>query len=181
MLKQILNKVVQKRRKKTFEVCGHNVRVGSNCNFQGHIECGDNVSIGNGAYFVSTRANLKIGSNILFGPNVTIYTGDHPIHVIGKHISDITDADKDHLGNTFDKDVVIEDGCWIGTHAIILKGVTIGKGCVIGAGAVVTKDVPPYSVYVGSPSLKVFPRFTVEEIQEHENRISSKELGKFAK
>lgn len=70
-------------------------------------------------------------------------------------------------------DVVIEEGCWIGTRAIILKGVRVGKGSVIGAGAIVTKDVPPYSIYVGVPSMKILPRFTKEEILEHESRIAA--------
>ena len=41
---------------------------------------------------------------------------------------------------------------FIGTRAIILKGVTIGAGAIVGAGAVVAKDVPPYSVVVGNPA-----------------------------
>ena len=45
----------------------------------------------------------------------------------------------------------IEDDCWIGGNVIILPGVRIGQGSTIGAGSVVTKDVPPFSVAVGSP------------------------------
>ena len=48
--------------------------------------------------------------------------------------------------------VIIKDGAHIGIGAIIMPGVTIGEGAVIGAGAVVTKDIPPYSVAVGSPA-----------------------------
>ena len=63
-------------------------------------------------------------------------------------------------GKAYDRDVVIEAVCWIGTRAIILKGVTVGRGSVIGAGAIVTRDVPPYSIYVGVPDVRVYPRFT---------------------
>lgn len=56
------------------------------------------------------------------------------------------------------KKVIIKDGAHIGIGAIIMPGVTIGEGAVIGAGSVVTKDVPPYSVAVGSPS-KVIKTF----------------------
>ena len=136
---------------------------------------GNRVSIGEGAWFVSTQAKLIIRDNVAIAPNVTIYTGDHPIHVVGKHIIDISDSDKHELsvreGVAFDKDVIIQEGCWIGTRAIILKGVTIGKGSVIGAGAIVTKDVPPYSVYVGVPSARVYPRFSPAQIAEHEEQI----------
>ncbi len=48
--------------------------------------------------------------------------------------------------------VIIKDGAHIGVGAIIMPGVTIGEGAVIGAGAVVTKDIPAYSVAVGSPA-----------------------------
>jgi len=41
---------------------------------------------------------------------------------------------------------------WIGSGAIITKGVTIGDGAVIAAGAVVTKDVPENTVAGGVPA-----------------------------
>ncbi len=49
-------------------------------------------------------------------------------------------------------DVCIGDHVWIGTRAVILKGVTIGNGAVIAAGAVVTKDVPANSLAAGVPA-----------------------------
>jgi acetyltransferase-like isoleucine patch superfamily enzyme len=48
--------------------------------------------------------------------------------------------------------VVIEEDCWIGSHAVILKGVTIGAGAVVAAGAIVTKDIPPYTIAAGVPA-----------------------------
>ena len=48
--------------------------------------------------------------------------------------------------------VIIEDEVWIGEKASIMPNVRIGKGSIIGANSVVTKDVPPYSVAVGSPA-----------------------------
>ena len=48
--------------------------------------------------------------------------------------------------------VVIGDHVWIGTRALILKGVTIGDGAVIAAGAVVTKDVPAGAIAAGVPA-----------------------------
>lgn len=58
--------------------------------------------------------------------------------------------------------VVIKDGAHIGIGAIIMPGVTVGKGAIIGAGAVVTRDIPDYSVAVGSPA-RVIKTFEKEE------------------
>lgn len=54
--------------------------------------------------------------------------------------------------------VIIHDGAHIGIGSIIMPGVTIGEGAIIGAGSVVTKDIPAYSVAVGSPA-KVIKTF----------------------
>ena len=70
-----------------------------------------------------------------------------------------------------DKDIIIEDDVWIGTGAIILKGVTVGEGAIIAAGAVVTKDVPPYSIYGGNPASFIKFRFTEEEVKLHKEKL----------
>ena len=48
--------------------------------------------------------------------------------------------------------VRIGDRVWVGTRAVILKGVTIGDGAVVAAGAVVTSDVPAGAVVGGVPA-----------------------------
>jgi maltose O-acetyltransferase len=55
-------------------------------------------------------------------------------------------------GNVMVAPIVIGDHVWISYNVCILKGVTIGKGAIIGAGSVVTKDVPPFTVYAGTPA-----------------------------
>nr|WP_314732509.1 acyltransferase [Microbacterium sp. Marseille-Q6965] len=49
--------------------------------------------------------------------------------------------------------IIIGDDVWIGTRAVVLKGVTIGDGAVVAAGAVVTKDVPPRTLVGGVPAV----------------------------
>lgn len=49
---------------------------------------------------------------------------------------------------------------------MIISGVNIGDGAVIGAGSIVTKDVPPYSIVVGSPARIIKNRFSDEIIDE---------------
>ena len=67
-----------------------------------------------------------------------------------------------------DGTVIINDDCWIGACAIILKGVEIGKGSVIGAGSIVTESIPEYCIYTGSAVPLLRRRFTEEEVEIHE-------------
>jgi sugar O-acyltransferase (sialic acid O-acetyltransferase NeuD family) len=53
--------------------------------------------------------------------------------------------------------VLIEDGAYIGSGAVIRQGkagkpLVIGEGAVVGMGAVVTRDVAPYTTVVGNPA-----------------------------
>ena len=50
------------------------------------MSIGNNVSIPKGAVIYSTKANLTIKDNVIFGPRPTIITGDHRIDVIGTPI-----------------------------------------------------------------------------------------------
>lgn len=63
----------------------------------------------------------------------------------------------------FEKDIVIQDDCWIGFGAQIMPGVTLAKGTVVGAGAIVTKDTTEYGVYVGAPARLIKVRKASEE------------------
>jgi len=48
--------------------------------------------------------------------------------------------------------IVIEDDAWLGTHVVVLPGVTIGKGAIVAAGSVVNRDIPQYEVWGGVPA-----------------------------
>lgn len=104
--------------------------------------------------------NLVVGSNTRIGPNCTIGAKGKVVIgrdvVVSKYVT-IETAGLDlnagpPYGSHLSKAIVIEDGVWIGTNAIILGGVTIGKRSIIGAGTVITKDVAENSIIVGSPN-----------------------------
>ena len=86
-------------------------------------------------------AIVTIGDRVKFGPNVSTFAATHPTEV---------QARRD--GIDYSKEVTIGNDCWIGGHTVILPGVTIGDGVTIGASSVVTKDIPSYSIAVGSPA-----------------------------
>ena len=109
------------------------------CDYGYNILCGDNVFF-NVNCVVLDENKVTIGSNVLLGPGVQLYTASHPLEAQMRRTHKIS------------KPISIGDDCWIGGNAIICPGVTIGNGCVIGAGAVVTKDIPDYSMAVGNPA-----------------------------
>jgi acetyltransferase-like isoleucine patch superfamily enzyme len=59
---------------------------------------------------------------------------------------------QDQPWDTTKNRVWVGDDVWIGTHAIILPGVTIGTGSIIAAGAIVTSNIPEYAVAAGAPA-----------------------------
>jgi acetyltransferase-like isoleucine patch superfamily enzyme len=109
---------------------------------------GTGITIGNGtgisarAYF-SGQGGIKIGSEVIFGPEVKIFSENHNFSAPDQTIKaqGVT-----RIG------VEIGDNCWIGGGVSILDGVIIGKGCVIAAGSVVNKSIPDNSVAAGIPA-----------------------------
>ena len=98
--------------------------------------------------------HIYVGDQVMFGPNVTVATANHPI-----------DAVLRARGLQYNRDVVIGKNVWIGSGAIIVPGVTIGENAVIGAGSVVTRDVPPNVVAAGNPCR------VIREVSEHDREF----------
>lgn len=109
------------------------------CDFGKHIKVGKNLFINYNCTFLDV-AEIKIGDNCFFAPNVSIYTAGHPIHPYARN-----------SGYEYGKPVVIGDNVWVGGNVVICPGVTIGSNVVIGAGSVVCSDIPDWSVAVGNP------------------------------
>ena len=121
--------------------------------------CGRNVQIYHPVVFYGAEA-LDVGDNTSIAPFVHIWCGGRVIIgancMIGSHtaISSLThDYRQPRMNETMvAKPVTIGDEVWIGSHAVIMPGVTLGQGCVVGAGSVVTHDVPPYAIVHGVPA-----------------------------
>ena len=109
------------------------------CDYGFNIELDENVFINFNCVFLDC-AKIKVGKNVLIGPNVKIFTAGHPI-----------DSETRISGLEFAKPVTIEENVWIGGSIIINPGVTIGKNSIIGSGSVVTKDIPQNVIAAGNP------------------------------
>ena len=162
----------EKQQKKSFKSCGTDVHVGRNGIFtHDNIYIGNHVSIAAGACRIATKSNIHIGDYVMFGNNVMIRGGNHRIDVVGKYMGEIGQEDKQEKD---DKDVIIHNDVWIGANVTILSGVEIGEGSVIGAGAVVTKNVPPYTIHVGTHDIKEWQRFDNETILKHKEMLKNR-------
>lgn len=133
------------------------------------IILGYDVFIGPKAWFRASHSYIKIGDGVMFGPGVSILSGNHRFDTVGESLRFLKKG-----SNWKDKDIVIENEVWIGANVIILDGVTIGRGAIIGAGAVVTKSIPEYTVAAGNPCIPIRKRFTSEQVKEHELKLYKK-------
>jgi len=82
---------------------------------------------------------LEIGARTMIGPFCYLTDHDH-------------DVTSPNSGPLISAPTIIGEGCWLGAHVTILKGVTIGAGTVVGAGSVVTKSLPARCIAAGNPA-----------------------------
>lgn len=147
---------MQKRQELLKKMFGH---IGENCyieppfhaNWAGkHVFMGDNCYANFNLTLVDD-GNIYIGNKVMFGPNVTIATANHPLN-----------PELRAKALQYNKAVHIGDNVWIGSGVVIVPGITIGENSVIGAGSIVTKDIPPNVVAYGNPCR------VAREIGEHD-------------
>ncbi len=122
--------------------------IGENCyiepplhaNWGGHhVHFGKNIYANFNLTLVDDT-HIYVGDYTMFGPNVTIATGGHPI------LPELREQ-----GYQYNASVHVGRNCWIGAGTVIVPGITIGDNVVIGAGSVVTKDLPDNVIAVGNP------------------------------
>lgn len=125
-----------------FASCGDNcyIELPFHANWGGaHLHMGSGVYANSNLTLVDD-GHIYVGDRVMFGPNVTVATANHPI-----------DPALRARGLQYNKDVYIGDNVWIGANTVVVPGVRIGRNTVIGAGSVVTKDIPENTVAVGNP------------------------------
>lgn len=144
-----------------------NVKLYPNCKIY-------NSKIGSYSY-VSDNCVIKettIGKFCSIGPNLVCGWGIHPKDKLSTSPmfystlkqNGISLVDENHFVEQ--KQIFIGNDVFIGMNVTILDGVSIGDGAIIGAGSVVSKDIPAYSIAVGSPIKVISKRFNDETIDE---------------
>ncbi|HDP70291.1 MAG TPA: N-acetyltransferase [Actinobacteria bacterium] len=114
--------------------------IGENCNINCNVFIENDVIIGNNVTIkpgVQIWDGLRIEDDVFIGPNATF-------------TNDLLPRSKQYPDKFIE--TYIRKGASIGANATILAGVEIGEYAMIGAGSVVTKDVPPFTLWVGNPA-----------------------------
>jgi len=107
------------------------------------IRIGDNAGL-SGATLVAA-SQIEVGARSLIGAETLIVDTDlHPLDPAKRALHPTAGAAS--------RRILIGKDVFIGTRAMILKGVSIGDGAVVGAGAVVTKDVAAGDIVAGNPA-----------------------------
>lgn len=114
------------------------------------FDVGDNVWI-NHYTRIDASTGVKIGEGCQIGSSVGIFShsSHNAIRLMGRHYMKIP---KEQRVGYITKETVIGEYTFIGSGTYVMAGVKIGKGCVIGTNSVVTKDIPDFSIAVGSPA-----------------------------
>lgn len=106
---------------------------------------GPDTFIGHNCGFSIARS-VRIGSHCLLASGARVLDFDgHPLDARGRRAGSAA-------GPYDARPVTIGDDVWVGSGAMILKGVTVGDRAVIAAQSVVTRDVPPDTVVAGNPA-----------------------------
>ena len=137
-----------------------------------HTKIGKNF-FGNFNLTIQDDAEVTIGDNCNFGPNVTIVTPVHPMLADERRELKTTDGKTKHM--CYALPVHIGNDCWFGAGVTVCPGVTIGDNCVIGAGSVVTKDIEPDSFAAGVPC-RVIRKITEEDSMRYKPEITGGQI-----
>lgn len=110
------------------------------------------TAVVNNALFNLSSGEITVGDYAFFGHNVSVLTGTHDWTTFG--------AQRQVAVPTSGRDVVIEEGVWVSSNAIVVAPCRIGAHAVVGVGSLVLRDVEPYTVVAGNPArvLRTIPR-----------------------
>lgn len=124
---------------------GNNISIKPNVNikYPWFLEIGDNVWIGENVW-IDNLGKVSIGNNVCLSQGCLLLSGNH-----------------NYTKSTFDlvvKDIVLEEGVWIGAGAIVCGGVVCKEYSVLSVGSVATQDLEQMSIHAGNPAVKIRER-----------------------
>jgi len=112
--------------------------------YGGDIICFKNSKLEIGSGFFNSNIKIRCTESIKIGQDVAI---SHNVTIMDSDSHELTNE-----GYKKTKPINIGNHVWIGSQAMILKGVNIADGAVIAAGSIVTNDVPSNCLVAGVPA-----------------------------
>ena len=107
----------------------------------------DSAFIGRGVV-ISAHSSVEIGERSLVGEYVCIHDNDH-----------VSAPASEKANPKFaSSPIAVAEDCWLGAHAVMVRGSGMAGRCVLGAGAVLTRPLEAGSVAVGVPARVVKTR-----------------------
>ncbi len=105
------------------------------------------TAILNNALLNLSGGEVTVKEWAFFGHNVSILTGTHDVNKFGR---------ERQLAVTREgRDVVVGEGAWVSSFAIVVGPCTIGAHAVVGVGSLVLDDVEAFTVVAGSPAKEI--------------------------
>lgn len=101
------------------------------CQYHENLTLGKNTDIGAFTY-INARYGVEIQEDVQIGSHCSIYSWSTIDDKKGK--------------------VTIKRNARIGSHSLVMPGVTIGQNAMVGAFSFVTKDVPDNALAIGVPA-----------------------------
>ncbi|MCF0074494.1 acyltransferase [Dyadobacter sp. CY261] len=109
------------------------------------LRIGNNVGISCAA--IVCHNSVTIEDNVKIGGGVVIYDTDfHSLNASERN------GIPENFDNVKTNPVHIKSGAFIGSHATILKGVTVGENSIVASGSVVVKSIPDFEIWGGNPA-----------------------------
>ena len=126
---------------------GENVLIkpGVSIKYPWFLKIGNHVWLGEKVW-IDNLGTVSIGDNVCISQGAMLLSGNH-----------------DYSKPTFDliiKEIILEDGVWIGARAIICGGVVCKDHSVLTVGSVATRQLDRMTICAGNPAVKVRDRIS---------------------
>lgn len=135
---------------------GKDTRIWHFCHIMKDAVIGEQCNLGQN---VVVSPGVRLGRNVKVQNNVSIYTGviceDDVFLGPSMVFTNVLNPRSAINRRGQYLETKVEKGASIGANVTVVCGHTIGAYALIGAGAVITKDIPPYSLWVGNPAKQI--------------------------
>lgn len=115
------------------------------CQHHKNLKLGKYVDIGAFTY-INAKSGVTMGDYVQIGSHCSLYS-----------ISTIDNKEGS---------IILKKNCRVGTHSVVMPGVTIGENAVIGAFSFVNTDISDNTLAYGIPAKKI-------------RKLTKKEIGEF--